>query len=107
MHDDKQAERQSWRFDKTINIPMLIGLVTSLVYLTSYITRVDNTAQGAMEIAKRVDATQVAQAQAVSREIAGLRSDNRADLRDLNSKVDQVLFRLGDQPKGLSEWTKK
>lgn len=99
-------QSSGWKIDKTINLPLLLSLLTAVVYVTIRFTTVENDTARAMEKATRVDDAQVSAARATTDQITALRVEFRGDVREVNNKLDQVILRLGETPRNLKEWTK-
>lgn len=107
QQDQHQPRHTGIKFDLTINIPIMLTVGAALVSGSMWISGVDAKASLALTTAQDVKQAQAVQTAATSREIAVVRSELRNDLKDIGSKVDQIIWRLGDSPKNLSEWTKK
>ncbi|WP_028354762.1 hypothetical protein [Bordetella petrii] len=108
MRDDQQPPKPSGiKFDLTINIPMMTGLVITLMTGSMWLARVDAKADQALNAANDVKQVQAAQTASTAREISAIRTELRDDVKDVSQKVDQIIWRLGDSPRNLSDWTKK
>lgn len=99
-------ENNGWKFDKTINIPILLALVSALVTGTLAYANVNSKAEKALDTSQRVERNQTEQTQAAAQQMTALRIEMRADNKAMADKIDQVIFRLGDTPRNLKEWTK-
>lgn len=104
--ESQTPQHNGWKFDKTVNLPVLITCLSFLVYFTLHLGRVDAKSEKAIEIASRVDTQQSAQAVATTNQIAAMRVELRSDVKDVTNKVDQLLMRFGDRPRNLDQWTK-
>lgn len=95
------------KFDLTVNIPGMLMIGGAMVSGVFWLSSVDAKASLALATANEAKQAQATQTASTSREIAVVRTELRDDLKDINSKVDQIIWRLGDSPKNLSDWTKK
>lgn len=94
------------KFDLTINIPIMLTMLGFVAGGSAWVANVDARGEeNAREIAK-LASRQSSQDEKVSRQIADMRAEVRMDMRDMNGKIDQVIWRLGDPPKNLKQWEK-
>lgn len=103
---ENQPQQSGWKLDKTINLPLLVSLLTVVVVVTARLSSVEAKADKAVETAARVENQQAAQSVATTQQIAAMRAELRVDVKEVSGKVDQLVLRLGDRPSNLREWTK-
>ena len=104
---ENQPQQSGWKLDKTINLPLLVSLLTVVVVVTARLSSVEAKADKAVETAARVESQQAAQSVATTQQIAAMRAELRVDVKEVSSKVDQLVLRLGDRPRNLDQWTAK
>jgi phosphoglycerate-specific signal transduction histidine kinase len=104
--------RRSW-FDGTINIPTVISVIGAAVCATVFCVGLYNNVSQRVLLLEEHDRQQELHFQAIERDQASLRSDVKdqlksigADIKDTNSKLDQLLYnRAGVRPE-IRGWTK-
>lgn len=104
--------RRSW-FDGTINIPTVISVIGAAIGATVFCVGLYNNVSQRVLLLEEHDRQQELHFQAVERAQADLRSDVKdqlksigADIKDTNSKLDQLLYnRAGVRPETRG-WTK-
>jgi hypothetical protein len=110
MAEDRKNEgrHERWKFDKTWNLPTIITILTVGVSAVAYVARVENKADNALQGVARLEAQQTAQGQSQSVQLQNLRAELRADLRDVNAKLDSLLLRLGTGMRNIdsSDWSR-
>lgn len=105
-HTPAQGHRSSgWRFDRTLNIPTIATVLTMFVSVVGFAINANSKADEALRQVQEVKAAQMAQASANSSQNNALRTEIRADIRDVNQKLDQLLYRLAGQT-NMKEWTR-
>ncbi|SOE49135.1 hypothetical protein [Orrella dioscoreae] len=105
-HSGAQGHRSSgWRFDRTLNIPTIATVLAMFISVVGFAINANSKADEALRQVQEVKAAQVAQSTAASTQTSALRTEIRADLRDVNQKLDQLMFRLGGQA-NMKEWTR-
>lgn len=99
-------QNSGWKLDKTVNLPTLITIVSMVVTGTMAYASVKADAARANERLNSVEARQELNTQQTAQQFSTLRAEMRADNAAMSGKIDQVIFRLGDTPRNLKEWTK-
>lgn len=110
-------QNSGWKLDKTVNLPTLITIVSMVVTGTMAYASVKADAARANERLNSVEARQDFNARETAQQFSTLRAEMRADSismaskfekanSSMSDKIDQVIFRLGDTPRNLKEWTK-
>lgn len=100
------SEQNGWKFDRTINLPTLVTIVTVVVSGTLAYASVKADAARANDRLDRVERHQRESDQNTAQQFSTFRAETRADNQTIMNKMDQVIFRLGDAPRNLKEWTK-
>lgn len=101
-----QQQHSGWKLDKTVNLPTLITIVSMVVSGTLAYASVKADAARANERLNSVEARQELNARETTQQLSTLRAEMRADNSAMSTKIDQVIFRLGEAPRNLKEWTK-
>jgi len=92
-----------WVFDKTLNVPTLLTVVTMVAATTAFgvqafsdqdrrITEAERKAEAAKEDIRRVESIQSAQARSNAEQLQNLRVEIRNDIRDVSNKLDTLLM---------------
>lgn len=102
----RNEESGGWKFDKTVNLPTLVTIVSMVVMSTLAYASVKADAARANERVDRVETRQENSDRATAQHLTSIRAEFRADNQIMMNKIDQVIMRLGDTPRNLKEWTK-
>lgn len=95
------------KLDLTINIPVMITVVSLAISGAVWVAKVEAKAEYAALGVDSLKKDQEVWVASVKQELAAMRSESRLDMRDLQIKVDQIIWRLGDPPAKLKEWERK
>jgi|GEM_PF-2333880 len=104
--------RRSW-FDGTINIPTVLSVMFAAVSATGFCIGLYNNVSQRVLLLEERDRQQEVHFQTIERDQAALRSDVKdqlkaigSDIKDTNSKLDQLLYnRAGVRPETRG-WTR-
>ncbi|SPB16540.1 hypothetical protein NOV72_03739 [Caballeronia novacaledonica] len=104
--------RRSW-FDGTINIPTVLSVLFAAVSATGFCIGLYNNVSQRVLLLEERDRQQEVHFQTIERDQAALRSDVKdqlkaigSDIKDTNSKLDQLLYnRAGVRPETRG-WTR-
>ena len=99
--------RTHWRFDRTINLPTLVSVAMALGGAAWWGSTVEQKAAQALEVAQETKSTLRAQTLTNAEQMSAMRTELRAELKDVGQKVDQIIWRLSSPPRNLQEWTQK
>jgi len=102
-----------WTFDRTLNIPTLIGMLVAVGSVFNFIVSqneriqsIEVIAKGAAEDVKRLERIQDAQARNQAEQIQAFRTEIKGELRDMSQKLDMLLFNRAGINNDLKGWTK-
>lgn len=100
------SDQNGWKIDKTVNLPTLVTIISLVVGGTQAYASVKAEAARANERIDRVESHQRESDRNTAQQFSTFRAEVRADNQTIMNKMDQVIFRLGDPPRNLKEWTK-
>lgn len=115
--DARERRPPSWQFDRTVNIPTLMGVMSLVAGIAVFGVRASNdfdrrldavtrdTVQLRSDV-RRVEDTQAAQGAAQGLQVQSLRIELRSDLKDVNEKLDKLLFDRGSAKPPTGGWTR-
>lgn len=109
----ENAQLNRWRLEKTVSIPTIFVVLSAFLGVITYAQDVKSEATKAMEKAERVEATQATQAAATAAQVSAIRSEVastrmelRGDIKEVNDKLDRLIFQLGVSNQKTERWTR-
>lgn len=124
MHPSREKPLHRWSFDRTLNIPTLLTILSMVTAITlvgfrfvseqdlrlaAVDRRMDGIERKAMHAVEKVDAVsavQTAQDKAQTAQMQSLRNEFRNDLRDISGKLDQLLLNQAGVKFNNQGWAK-
>lgn len=103
---DSATKSGGVKLDLTINLPVMFTVIVTAVGGGMWLAKAEAKADEALKGVASVKEYQTSQSAIVWQELANMRAEVRSDMRDINMKIDQIIWRLGDPPKNLKEWQK-